>query len=305
MGDGLFPLAAPGERSMDHPLDSDRLDIPRLIKEYGLKPDKGLGQNFLIDPHYLSSVADAGEISDQDTVLEIGAGIGNLTRFLVSRAQRVVAVEIDADLIPVLIEVTRKYSNIEIIQGDILGFEIEELIASPTFLVIANIPYYITSKIIRHLMTSKMKPQRVILTIQKEVADRICTPDGKSSLLSLSVRVFGDPSIVTKIPAGAFYPAPKVDSAIVRIDMLSSPMIPARHLKTFFYLAKAGFSQKRKNLRNSLSAGIGLDKKSTEELLRSVDIDHHRRAETLSLKEWKSVTREYTEKYSREDKRPN
>ncbi|MBK5109595.1 MAG: ribosomal RNA small subunit methyltransferase A, partial [Anaerolineales bacterium] len=245
---------------MDHPLDSERLDIPRLIKEYGLKPDKGLGQNFLIDPHYLSSVADAGEISDQDTVLEIGAGIGNLTRFLVTRAKRVVAVEIDADLIPVLIEVTRKYSNIEIIQGDILGFEIEELIASPTFLVIANIPYYITSKIIRHLMTSKMKPQRVILTIQKEVADRICTPDGKSSLLSLSVRVFGDPSIVTKIPAGAFYPAPKVDSAIVRIDMLSSPMIPARHLETFFYLAKAGFSQKRKNLRNSLSAGIGLDK---------------------------------------------
>jgi 16S rRNA (adenine1518-N6/adenine1519-N6)-dimethyltransferase len=305
MGDGLFPLAAPGERSMDHPLDSDRLDIPRLIKEYGLKPDKGLGQNFLIDPHYLSCVSDAGEISDQDTVLEIGAGIGNLTRFLVSRAQRVVAVEIDSDLIPVLFEVTRKYSNIEIIQGDILGFEIEELIASPTFLVIANIPYYITSKIIRHLMTSKMKPQRVILTIQKEVADRICAPDGKSSLLSLSVRVYGDPSIVTKIPAGAFYPAPKVDSAIVRIDMLSSPMIPDRHLETFFYLAKAGFNQKRKNLRNSLSAGIGLDKKSTEELLRSVDIDHHRRAETLSIEEWKSITREYTEKYSREDLQPN
>ena len=305
MGDGLFPLAAPGERSMDHPLNSDRLDIPRLIKEYGLKPDKGLGQNFLIDPHYLSCVADAGEISDQDTVLEIGAGIGNLTRFLVSRAQRVVAVEIDADLIPVLIEVTGKYSNIEIIQGDILGFEIEELIASPTFLVIANIPYYITSKIIRHLMTGKMKPQRVILTIQKEVADRICAPAGKSSLLSLSVQVYGDPSIVRKIPAGAFYPTPKVDSAIVRIDMRSSTMIPDRHLETFFYLAKAGFSQKRKNLRNSLSAGIGLDKKSTEELLRSVDIDHHRRAETLSLEEWKSVTKEYTENYSREDIQPN
>jgi 16S rRNA (adenine1518-N6/adenine1519-N6)-dimethyltransferase len=166
---------------------------------------------------------------------------------------------------------------------------------SSQYQVIANIPYYITSKLIRHLMTSEAHPQRIILTIQKEVAERICAASGKLSLLGLSVQVFGHPEIKSRIPAGAFYPPPKVDSAIVRIDMLPDPLIPEEHLETFFNLAKAGFSQKRKNLRNSLSGGLNMEKKSIEELLGSVGIDHRRRAETLTMDEWKAVTLEYVQ----------
>lgn len=278
---------------MDHPLGPDRIDVPGLFKKHGLKPDKSLGQNFLIDPHYLNLVADYGASNNQDTVLEIGAGIGNLTRLLGSRFRKVVAVEIDANLIPILRETTREFSNIQVVQGDILEFEISKLITSPPFQVIANIPYYITSKIIRYLMTGSTKPQNMILTIQKEVAERICSLSGKHSLLSLSVQVFGRPSIESKIPAGAFYPVPKVESAIVKIDMFSSPLIPAEYLESFFKIARAGFSQKRKNLRNSLSSGTGMDKKSCEQLLNNTGINFQRRAETLSIEEWKNVTLEY------------
>ena len=283
---------------MDHPVDPGRLDVPKLLKDHDLKPNKRLGQNFLIDPHYLNLVADAGKVTQQDTVLEIGAGIGNLTRLLGAQARQVIAVEIDADLIPILVDTCKDYPSVKVIHGDILAFEVKDLVGTPTFQVIANIPYYITSKIIRHLMTGEAKPDRIILTVQKEVADRICAPPGKISLLSLSVLVFGKPSVLNKIPAGAFYPPPQVDSAIVKINMLPSPLIPIENLETFFLLARAGFSQKRKNLRNSLSAGLGLDKRSTEQLLQSVNIDFRRRAETLTIDEWKSVTTVYKNKYS-------
>lgn len=293
MGDSLFSLATTGDCGMDNPLNRPILNVPGLLKLHGIEPNKRLGQNFLIDPVYLSRVVDASDITEKDTVLEIGAGVGNLTSFLGAQAKQVIAVEIDSALIPILTEVTGKYPNIKIIEGDIFGYELLDLVTSKIYYVVANIPYYITSKLIRHLMTSVAKPERVILTIQKEVAERICAPAGKLSLLGLSVQVFGHPDIKSKIPAGAFYPSPKVDSAIVRIDMYPSPRIPAEYLEPFFHLAKAGFSQKRKNLRNSLSAGTNLDKKSIEELLGSVGIDPRRRAETLSIEEWQSVTLEY------------
>lgn len=290
---------------MDHPLKPEPLSIPGILKEYGLTPNKSLGQNFLADPHYLSKVADVGGLTDQDTVLEIGAGIGNLTRYLGCNAGRVVAVEIDEQLLPVLINLTKEYENIVVVKGDILEFAIEDLVVLPNFVVVANIPYYITSKIIRHLMTSNNKPSRVILTIQEEVAERICSKSGKNSLLSLSVNVFGRPSIMSRIPPGAFYPAPKVESAIVKIEMLAEPFILSENLETFFSLARAGFGQKRKNLRNSLSAGTGLDKKSALELLQSAGIDHNRRAETLSLQEWNVITSEFLERFPPADRSAN
>ena len=290
---------------MDHPLNPEPLSIPSILKDYGLKPDKSLGQNFLVDPHYLSMVAETGELSGRDTVLEIGAGIGNLTRYLGCKAGRVVAVEIDQHLLPVLVDLTKQYENIVIVQGNILDFVIEDLIGSQNFVVVANIPYYITSKIIRHLMMSSNKPSRVILTIQEEVAQRVCSTSGKNSLLSLRVQVFGRPVIVSRIPAGAFYPAPKVDSAIVKIDMLAEPMIPANNLEIFFSLARAGFGQKRKNLRNSLSASTGLDKKSSTDLLQSIGIDQNRRAESLSLQEWIAITTHYLENFPSTEKSAN
>ncbi len=295
MGDSIFSVATSGECSVDNPLDQSELDVPGLLKSHGIHPDKGLGQNFLIDPVYLKRVAEAGNITREDSVLEIGAGLGNLTRLLAAQASEVLAVELDPDLITILQSVLSPYQNIRIIQGDILKIDLVDLFSSTEYLVVANIPYYITSNVIRHLTSGEKPPQRIVLTIQKEVAERISAQPGKLSLLGLSVQVYGNSTIVSKVPAGAFYPVPKIDSAIVRVDLYPSPIIPEHLLKTFFQLAKAGFSQKRKTLRNSLSAGMQLDKSAIEELLVNVDIDPIRRAETLSLEEWLSLTTTYAD----------
>jgi len=278
---------------MDHSLNSADLDIPKLLKAAGHQPNKRLGQNFLIDPRYLKQVVEAGEINDQDTVLEIGAGVGNLTILLGRKAKQVIAVEIDSSLVPILNRVAGAHPNITVIQGDILEFDLLDIVGLSRYHVVANIPYYITSKIIRKLMTSVAYPQNVILTIQNEVAERICAGTGKLNLLGISVQVFGHPEIKSKIPAAAFYPQPKVDSAIVRIDRHPNPLIPEEHLATFFMVVKAGFSQKRKTLRNSLSAGLRLDKQITEQLLQSIRIEVRERAENLTIEQWIKLSHEY------------
>lgn len=260
--------------------------VHQLLKRYNLRPSKGLGQNFLVDEAALQKVAAAAEIRPRDSILEVGAGIGNLTRHLADIAGRVVAVELDAKLIPVLSDVLRNYSNVEIIQGDILEADLGAIFPDPGFLVVANIPYYITAAILRHLLAAPQPPARLVLTVQKEVAERICAAPGDLSLLALSVQVFGHPEVVASIPAGAFYPAPKVDSAVVRVELYPQPLIPEKHLDAFFRLTKAGFSQKRKTLRNALAGGLGLPKPQVEALLAQADIDPMRRAQTLSLEEW-------------------
>ncbi len=290
MGNSLFPLASTGECRVDNPLDLPQLDIPALLKRHGIKPDKKLGQNFLVDLSYLNRVAEAGNIEKEDTILEIGAGVGNLTRLLSLQANKIFAVEVDPDLITILIGVTKNFPNIHIIHDDILKIDLGNLIPQNKYLVIANIPYYITSNLIRHLMTAYNRPARLVLTIQKEVAERICAKAGKLSILGLSVQVFGRPDIISTIPSGAFYPPPKVESAIVRIESYSTPKIPENLINTFFRIAKAGFSQKRKTLRNSLSAGLQMEKTTIEKLLSEAEIDEMRRAETLSLEEWNSLT---------------
>jgi len=279
------------------PLNLPGIDVPGLLKKYDLRPDKSLGQNFLIDPHYLNRVADAGSITQSDTVLEIGAGLGNLTQLLAKRAKKVYAVEIDPDLIPILHSVTSREENLKIIQGDILKIDLDHLFTAKDYLVIANIPYYITSNLLRHLTSGENKPERIVLTIQKEVAERIIAQSRKLSLLALSVQIYGNPTLVSMVPAGAFYPVPKVDSAIVRVDFYPLPLVPKDQLKLFFRLAKAGFSQKRKKLRNSLSAGLNMSKEAVENLLDKVDIDANRRAETLSLEEWIRLTMDYAKSF--------
>jgi 16S rRNA (adenine1518-N6/adenine1519-N6)-dimethyltransferase len=278
---------------VEHPLENPDLNVPKLLKQYGIKPDKRLGQNFLIDPTYLVRVAEAGETTGSDTVLEIGAGLGSLTMELALGAKEVLAVELDESLIPILKSVTRSTPNVRIIQGDILTLDLAKIIEAPDYLVVANIPYYITSKLIKHLLGVTMKPKRIVLTVQKEVAERICAPPGKLSLLGLSVQVYGETRIVSRVPAGAFYPVPNVDSAIVKIDIYPTPIIEQEKMDTFFRLAKAGFSQKRKTLRNSLSGGLAEDRLRTEILLREAGIDPRRRAETLSLEEWGSLVDYY------------
>ena len=265
------------------------LNVAQLLRQYDLAPKKGLGQNFLTDPAALGRIAGAAEITPDSAVLEIGPGLGSLTRHLAQQARRVVAVELDKRFLPVLAEVLQPWNNVTILQGDILDQQPDALMQESGYLVVANIPYYITSAVIRHLLESDCKPQRIVLTIQEEVARRVCAAPGELSLLALSVQVYGQPKLAVRIPAGAFFPAPKVDSAALRIDLYQQPRIPAPLLDTFFNLAKAGFSQKRKTLRNALSGGMGWPAPQTEELLTCAGIDPQRRAQTLNLEEWKRL----------------
>ncbi|MDX1377323.1 MAG: 16S rRNA (adenine(1518)-N(6)/adenine(1519)-N(6))-dimethyltransferase RsmA [Anaerolineales bacterium] len=275
------------------------LNVQSLLRKYGLRADKKLGQNFLQDPFALEAIAFAAEIDPTDTILEIGSGLGSLTRHLAKSASRVIAVELDRDLIPPLKEVIAAYNNISIIHGDILELSPQNLGLEHGYLVVANIPYYITSAIIRHLLAKPSKgenhptPRRIVLTVQKEVAKRICAAPGDMSILALSVQLYGKPRIAKHIPAGAFFPAPKVDSAVLSIDIYPSPQIKFEFHDTFFKLIKAGFGQKRKTLRNSLSSGLHISASDAESLLLAAKIDPMRRAETLSIDDWQNLSNLY------------
>ena len=278
---------------MDPALTLPPLNVQSLLKKYRLVPEKSFGQNFLIDSHALEKVADAaGNLQDR-VVLEIGPGLGSLTRILCLKATKVIAVELDRKMIPVLNEVLKPFQNVEIIQGDILKIIPSDLIPDSGYYVIANIPYNITSAIIRHLLGAISKPEIIVLTIQQEVAKRICALPGDSSMLSLSVQVFGNPKITGKIPAGAFFPVPDVDSAILRVDLYTIPLIPPDKMDVFFILARAGFSQKRKTLRNALSSGLKMPSAEIITLLKISGIDPMRRAETVTIEEWKNLTENY------------
>lgn len=266
------------------------LDIPALLKRYQLRPIHGLGQNFLVDEAGLDKIIAAAEITPEHDVLEIGAGVGNLTRRLATHARQVVAVELDNRLIAPLRETLEGFTNVTLIQGDILELNISQIISRAPYLVVANIPYYITSAVIRHLLENDPQPLRMVLTVQREVADRICAQPNEMNLLALSVQVYGQPQIKAIIPAGAFYPPPKVDSAVIRIDLYPEPRISRQRLNDFFRLAKAGFSQRRKTLRNSLGGGMAWTRETTTRVLEAAGIDPNRRAETLSLEEWAALT---------------
>lgn len=296
------------------------LDIPKILRSHNLRPDKKLGQNFLVDPAALQRVVDDSELQGNEAVLEVGPGLGSLTRLLAQQARQVVAVELDGRLIPILEDILAPFKNVRLVHGDILQLDptwlmqetcldhksiaaeekSDEMHLQPEvtvcqYMVVANIPYYITSALLRHLLEAPLQPSRLVLTVQQEVAERIIARSSEStraaamSLLSLSVQVYGNARIMGRIPAGAFYPAPQVDSAVVRVDLFPQPLFEPHILDEFFRLAKAGFSQKRKTLRNSLSAGLGLTKEGAAALLNRSGIDPQRRAETLSLEEWRTL----------------
>ena len=269
------------------------LDIAALLRQHGLHARKRLGQSFLEDPTALDEVAAAAEMKPSDTVLEIGAGLGSLTRYLAHSAGRVVAVEIDADLLAPLRGSVQQFDNVEVVLGDILELSPARLGLNSGYLVVANIPYYITSAVIRHLLEAEPSPRRIVLTVQAEVAERICAQAGDYSLLALGVQVYGQPRLGARIPAAAFHPRPKVDSAILWVDIYPEPLVPRPLLPTFFELIRAGFHQKRKMLHNSLGAGLRLESAAVGAWLESAGIDSRRRAETLSITEWKLLAETY------------
>jgi 16S rRNA (adenine1518-N6/adenine1519-N6)-dimethyltransferase len=278
-------------------------DLLQILRRFNFTPKKSLGQNFLFDPVTLDRIVAAGEVTATDVVLEIGPGAGSLTRCLAESAKEVIAVELDDRLIPILQYTLADHPNATIIHGDILNVKTSEVFktsevsthdvsTSGVYKVIANIPYYLTSAIIRHLLESKTKPSLIVLTIQREVAERLCAKPPEMSVLAVSVQVYGEPRIVGVIPASAFYPKPDVDSAIVRIDLFSdSPFADSDATDQFFSIVKAGFSQKRKKLKNALASGLKMKMEEVEEMLNKAGIDSNRRAETLSVEEWKRVNR--------------
>jgi 16S rRNA (adenine1518-N6/adenine1519-N6)-dimethyltransferase len=271
------------------------MEVAALLRQYGLRPKKSLGQNFLTDEHALVQIARAAEITRNDAVLEIGPGLGSLTRHLAVAARHVIAVEVDQALIPPLQATLANYPNVSIIHADILQLEPTALLspylpdALSHYKVVANVPYYITSAIIRHLLEAAIRPTTIVLTVQLEVAQRIIAQPDDMNLLAVSVQFYGTPRIVHHIKAGAFYPAPDVDSAVVRIDLPDEPHYETTDVEAFFHVVKAGFSQKRKQLHNALRASLRLPNEQVEQALSAAQIDPKRRAETLTLEEWRRL----------------
>jgi 16S rRNA (adenine1518-N6/adenine1519-N6)-dimethyltransferase len=269
------------------------IDIPSLLKRYGITPKKSLGQNFLISHSALKQIVQTANLSGNDVVLEIGAGVGNLTRLLGTQAGRVVAVELDNRMLLPLEEVLGGFDNVEIVHGDIMKLKPSGLSLVAGYKVVANIPYYITSALMRHLLESDPRPSLMVITVQSDVAKRMCAVPDDMNLLALSIQVYGAPRMVGNIPSSSFYPPPDVDSSVVSIQMFEQPFLPEEQLEILFRIAKAGFSQKRKTLRNSLSGGLRLSTEDAGNLLDASGIDPMRRAETLSLSEWKALTEKF------------
>jgi 16S rRNA (adenine1518-N6/adenine1519-N6)-dimethyltransferase len=265
--------------------------VRELLDKYNLRPRKGLGQNFLADPNILRKIVEAADLTPDATVLEIGPGLGMLTRFLSQAAGRVVAVELDEALFGLLRQELAGLPNLELVQGDILQLD-PAAVGGPSYTVVANLPYYITSAAIRHVQEASPPPQRIVLTVQREVAERIVAAPGELSLLAVSVQFYGRPRIVARIPAGAFVPPPKVDSAVVRIDTHPAPPVEVADVEAFFRVVRAGFGQKRKQIKNSLAAGLGVSAGEATAALARAGIDPQRRAQTLSLAEWAGLTHE-------------
>ena len=260
-----------------------------MTKKLSITPKKSLGQHFLVNPRILDKIVRAAEISKDDTVLEVGPGTGNLTEKLAEKAKKIIAIEKDRRLIEPLRE-KFKNTNIEIAEGDVLKFDPNQysLIANE-YKVVANIPYYITSNFIRTVFEKWPKPKIIVLTIQKEVAQRIMVKPPKMNLLALSVQFFAEPKIIGYISKENFRPRPKIDSAIIKLMPRERPLID--NSEDFFKLIKAGFSGKRKQLINNLSKRFGIIKQRIMEPFEKTGINPNSRAENLSLNQWIELRR--------------
>ncbi|HEV8193135.1 MAG TPA: 16S rRNA (adenine(1518)-N(6)/adenine(1519)-N(6))-dimethyltransferase RsmA [Ktedonobacterales bacterium] len=265
---------------------TDRGTLNRLLLKHGLRPNKGLGQHLLVSRRALEAVVAAADLTAEDAVLEVGAGTGVLTRELAARAQRVVAVELDRAILPVLRETTADLANVEILPRNILDVRPEDVFEGARYKLVANLPYYITSLILRHLLETANPPSLLVVMVQREVAERIIAAPGAMNLLGLSVQFFGSPSITGFVPATAFFPAPKVESAIVRVDVYAEPLATGALREQFFRLAHAGFAERRKQLHNALERNLDVPRETVGQWLAVAGIDPIRRAQTVSLQEW-------------------
>ncbi len=274
-----------------------------LLRQLGKRPSKRLGQHFLVDTSVLSKIVDAARLTDRDTVIEVGPGLGILTQELARKVARVIAVELDATLVGFLRENLASYKNVTIVLADILKTDPADLLKneeqgtrnegeapdSRPYKVVADLPYSIASPVLRHFLEAKAKPELLVVMVQLEVAKRIVARPGEMRSLSIGVQFYGRPSIVTTVHPRSFYPPPKVHSAIVRIEVYPKPAVDVPP-EVLFRVVRAGFSQPRKQLRNTLASGLGLTATQAESRLAQAGIDPQRRAQTLSLEDWAGLT---------------
>ncbi len=280
-----------------------------ILDRYSVAPKQSLGQNFLYDEELLARIVATAEVGPEDDVLEVGPGLGALTRQLARVAARVVAVELDDRLLPILGYELEPFANVEIVHGDILTFDPAAWFDGP-FVVVANVPYYITGAILRHLLEGRPRPKRMVLTVQREVAERLAAKPPDMSLLAVSVQYYGTVKIVGTVKAGAFWPRPEVDSAVIRIDVdrkkdettdftdvadsedpqsvESVKSVVSSSDTAFFRVVRAGFSEKRKQLKNNLRH-LGLGDGAIAAALDAAGVDGRRRAETLGVGEWEKL----------------
>lgn len=265
------------------------MHVRETLNQLGIEPKKSLGQNFMVQPGALRRMAEVADLHPDDAVLEIGAGLGALTDELAERARRVVALEIDERFLDHLRAHFAAMAGVEIVAGDVLDQNISALMGPDAshYKAVANVPYYITSAILRHLLESDAPPVLTVLTVQSEVADRVTARPGDMSLLAVSVQFYGEPETVTRLSAANFYPQPDVGSAILRITPYpNGPLLPTADAPAFFQVVRAGFSQPRKQVKNSLQAGLNASRGAVLGWLEAAGIDPRRRAETLSVAEW-------------------
>lgn len=277
------------------------LTKPKIIKEiaesYGFSFSKGLGQNFLLDKGVLEDIVDAAE--PEKGVLEIGPGFGVLTRELCAVSEKVVTVELDRRLFPVLDHTLAEFDNVKVVEGDILKIDLKSLIADEfgerKISVAANLPYYITTPIITMLLEGNFPIKKIVVMVQKEVARRLCAEAGSKDYGAISVlcRYFTNPRIVTVVPAGSFYPPPKVDSAVVCFDVCETPNVTVKDEKLFFRIVKGAFAQRRKTLLNCLSSALGLSKEETAVHIEACGIEPTIRGEKLGIEEFARLADEF------------
>jgi len=266
-------------------------ELRNLLYAHNMRPNKAFGQNFLIDRSILMKIVAAAEIDADDEILEVGAGTGVLTRELAQQARRVVAVELERDMLALLAKTTSYFPNVELIARNLLFLNPVEIFGQAPYKLVANLPYYITAPTFRHFLESANPPRVLVVMVQQEVAQRIIAQPGDLSLLAISVQFYGQPRIVARVPASSFYPAPKVDSAILRVDVHADAPLTAVERESFFRLVQAGFSERRKQLHNSLTHGLHYKNEIIRAWLAEAGIEASRRAETLSIAEWLQLWR--------------
>jgi 16S rRNA (adenine1518-N6/adenine1519-N6)-dimethyltransferase len=269
----------------------------QLLRQFGVKPKKSLGQHFLIDETVLERILSAAELSPGDIVVEVGPGLGILTEGLAKQGAQVIAVELDSKLVSLLKRRLASFPNVKIINADILRVTPRQILESELavsalfqgYKVIANLPYYITSPLLRHFFEGLPQPSEMIVMVQKEVGEAMVATPGNMSLLSVKTQFYSKPSIISYVPAASFYPPPKVDSVILRLDVYSQPPIEVPNPASFFDVVMHGFNSPRKQIRNSLAHSLDMPAGQVTLLLEKTGVEGKRRAETLSLEEWREL----------------